>query len=614
MPERAVPPVDRFAQHWRYGDVAWLRPGEIVFTADVTGQFNLWHQVLRPNGERGFAQPLTAYTDRSVRTIVPAPDGRSVYYTADQDGDEQLQVYRVDRRGGDPIAITQNRQARHFISRGSLDPRGLRLLTSDTERDPKDLDVVLLDLSRGTSIRPLPEGALWSDAFWDPSGHRFSVAKSHSNTHIQTYVHDLRKGTTTEVLPHEDDAYVAPEGWTSDGRNLLVRSDLDRDFKQLELVHLASGRRTVIAAPKGDVETVEFCTPTSTLLYSVNDEGYSTFFAGRLGRRMHRISSLPRGCRATLIWGSSVAISPDGATAAAVWETGTGPPEIVRFSLDGRQVSQLSESMVGGVPDAPLPRPKLVRFTSFDGREIPAFYSLPKRRPHGKMPGLLYIHGGPEMQSRPEWGFSGALLAWLNANGIAVLRTNIRGSTGYGKTYQKLIHHDWGGGELQDLKAAAEWLRARPEIDPARLAVFGGSFGGFATLGCLARLPEYWKVGVDFFGPSDLRTFVRSVPPFWSRFMDKWVGNPDTEADFLRDRSPITYLKQIRADLLIVQGANDPRVVKAESDQMVESLRANGRAVEYLVFEDEGHGFTRRSNELRAIEAAGRFLLERLRA
>lgn len=613
MLEREVPPVDRFAQHWRYGDLAWLRPRELVFTADVTGQFNLWHQSVQSNGERGFARPLTTYTDRSVRTIYPTPDGRWIFYTADQDGDEQVQVYRIDGRGGDPIAITANRQARHFITRGCLDPGGRRLLVSDTVRNPTDLDVVVLDLFRGTSVRPLPEGALWSDAVWDPFGRRFSVTNSRSNTQIQTYVHDLSKRTTTEVVPHEDDAWVSPEGWTSDGQNLLVRSDLNRDFKQLELVHVASGRRKVLAAPKCDVENVAFSTRTSTLLYSVNDGGYSTLYAGRLGRRMRRLSLLPRGCRATVIWGDPLAISPDGATAAAIWETGTGPPEIFRFSLTGQRASQLSESMVGGVPDGPLPRPKLVRFRSFDGRSIPAFYSLPKRRPKGKMPALLYIHGGPEMQSRPEWGFSGALLAWLNANGIAVLRTNIRGSTGYGKTYQKLIHHDWGGGELQDLKAAAEWLRARPEIDPNRLAVFGGSFGGFATLSCVARLPDYWKVGVDFFGPSDLRTFVRSVPPFWARFMDKWVGSPDTEADFLRDRSPITYLDQIRADLLIVQGANDPRVNKAESDQMVESLRAKGRAVEYLVFDDEGHGFTRRSNELRSLEAAGRFLVDHLR-
>jgi dipeptidyl aminopeptidase/acylaminoacyl peptidase len=207
----------------------------------------------------------------------------------------------------------------------------------------------------------------------------------------------------------------------------------------------------------------------------------------------------------------------------------------------------------------------------------------------------------------------GGLYAWLNAHGIAVLAPNIRGSTGYGTSYQKLIHHDWGGAELKDLKAAADWMCARPEIDPARLGVFGGSFGGFATLSCVTRLPEYWKVGVDIVGPSNLMTFVKTVPPFWVRFMAQWVGDPETEADFLRDRSPITYIDNVRADLLVVQGANDPRVNKAESDQMVEHLRAKGRKVEYMVFEDEGHGFTKRVNQLRAMGACGRFLVDHLR-
>lgn len=614
MPEQEVPPISRFAQHWRYGDLAWLSPNELLFTADLTGQLNLWHQVVGSNGERGFARPLTAYIDRTVRKIVPAPDGRSVFYTADQDGDEQVQIYRIDVRGGDPTAITSNRKVRYSIERGALDRAGRRLLLSTNERNPADLDVAMLDLVRGSSTRPLPEGSEWSRPVWDPSGRRFSVAKTQSSTQIQTYVHDPSKATTTEVVPHEDDALVSPEGWTGDGRNLIIRCDIDREFKQLELVHLSSGRRKVLAAPKGDVERVAYSTRTSMLLYSVNDNGFSTLYAGRLGGRYRRISSLPRGCQTTLIWGSPLDISPDGSAGATIWETGTAPPEILRFPLDGRRVSQLSETMVGGVPGGPLSRPRLVHFRSFDGRYIPAFYSVPKRRPKGRMPAVLRIHGGPELQARPEWGFTGALTAWLNANGIAVLRPNIRGSTGYGKTYQKLIHHDWGGGELQDLQAAVEWLRSRPEIDPARIAVDGGSFGGFATLSCVTRLPDYWKAGVDVFGPSNLQTFVRSVPPFWKRFMDEMVGNPDTEADFLRERSPISYIDQVRADLLIMQGANDPRVAKAESDQMVERLRSTGRHVEYLVFDDEGHGFERRSNELRALETVGRFLVDRLRS
>jgi dipeptidyl aminopeptidase/acylaminoacyl peptidase len=188
----------------------------------------------------------------------------------------------------------------------------------------------------------------------------------------------------------------------------------------------------------------------------------------------------------------------------------------------------------------------------------------------------------------------------------------VRGSTGYGSTYQKLIHRDWGGAELRDMEHAALYLRGLPWVDPARLGVFGGSFGGFATLSCVARLPEYWAAAVDIVGPSNLLTFVRAVPPAWKRLMKGWVGDPDEDAEMLRERSPITYVENVRAPLLVIQGANDPRVVKPESDQMVERLRELGRTVEYMVFEDEGHGFTKTANMLKALKATAEWLEKHL--
>ena len=200
------------------------------------------------------------------------------------------------------------------------------------------------------------------------------------------------------------------------------------------------------------------------------------------------------------------------------------------------------------------------------------------------------------------------LYQYLVSRGIGVLATNIRGSTGYGKTFQKLIHHDWGGAELEDLRHAAEWLRAQDWVDSDRLGVFGGSFGGFATLSCVTRLPEYWRSAVEFFGPSNLVTFAKAVPPTWRRFMNRWVGDPETEADFLLERSPITYVENVRVPLLVIQGATDPRVVKGESDQMVERLRELGRDVEYVVYDDEGHGFTKRRNMSDAFRRSAEWL------
>ncbi len=193
---------------------------------------------------------------------------------------------------------------------------------------------------------------------------------------------------------------------------------------------------------------------------------------------------------------------------------------------------------------------------------------------------------------------------------MAVLAPNIRGSSGYGMSYQKLIHRDWGGDELKDIEHAAQWLREQSWADTERLAVYGASFGGFATLSAMTRLPEYWRCGIDLVGPANLVTFARAVPPHWRASMKKWVGDPDEDADFLMERSPITYVDKIRAPLLVLQGARDPRVVKPESDQMVEKLRALGREVEYHVFEDEGHDFSKRSNQLQAYRLIAAFLFK----
>jgi len=222
---------------------------------------------------------------------------------------------------------------------------------------------------------------------------------------------------------------------------------------------------------------------------------------------------------------------------------------------------------------------------------------------------LLSVHGGPEAQERPEYLYGG-LYAYLASRGVAVLAPNIRGSTGYGKAWQKAIHRDWGGDELRDIEAAADWLADRPWRDATRIGVFGGSFGGFATLSAVSRLPDRWAVGVDIVGPSNLATFAASVPPHWRPLMAALVGDPDDPDDreMLAARSPITYVEQIRVPMLIFQGANDPRVVQAESDQMVAALRDRGLEVEYVVDERSGHGPADRETALTWYGTVARFL------
>ncbi len=230
----------------------------------------------------------------------------------------------------------------------------------------------------------------------------------------------------------------------------------------------------------------------------------------------------------------------------------------------------------------------------------------------GPFPVVLSIHGGPQAQERPVYNYGG-LYQYLLANGIGVLAPNVRGSAGYGRAYQRLIMRDWGGDDLRDFEAAAIYLRDLDWVDPDRIAVFGASYGGFATLSCLSRLPEFWACGVDIVGPANLVTLVRSTVPTWRSSTDELIGDPDTDEEFLMSRSPVSYVDQIRAPLFVIQGANDPRVPQAESDQVVAALRARGVDVRYDVYDDEGHGFTRRANEEKAIGDSAEFLIRHLR-
>lgn len=305
-------------------------------------------------------------------------------------------------------------------------------------------------------------------------------------------------------------------------------------------------------------------------------------------------------------------IDPTGRWLALFLNAATHPNELYIVDLAATQATRLTYSLIGGVREEDLVEPELVHFRAFDGRQIPAFLYRPRGlRPDERCPALLSIHGGPEAQERPEYIYAG-LYQYLLSRGIAVLAPNIRGSTGYGKTYQKLIHRNFGGDDLKDIEHAARFLQSLPWVDSDRLGVFGGSYGGFATLSAVTRLPDYWAAAVDIVGPSNLITFVQSVPPTWRRLMADLVGDAEADRALLIARSPITYVDNIRAPLLIIQGANDPRVVKAESDQMVERLKAQGKVVDYLVFADEGHGFTKRSNQLKAWRATAEFLLHHL--
>ncbi|NUT46447.1 MAG: S9 family peptidase [Saccharothrix sp.] len=594
-----------FAPKQRFRSNVALSPDgtSVAFAANTDGQHNLY--VAPVSG--GPARRITDYTEHALRQVAWSPDGRTLVYTADFQGDEQFQLYLVDAEGGTPRPLT-DAPAQHVLGSTIFDfsasapftPDGRSVVYAGNDRDVAVQDVLIQDLATGEVRRiESAKGVLLHAASVSPDGRWLLTCGFHANADTDLGLVDLHEPDAPlwVVTAHEGYRRHVPGPWAEDSSGFLLLHDTGGEFLALGSYSTATGVITDLVTPPWDVEDVAASGPVRA--WTVNEDGISRLFVLRDGELL-TLPEMPAGMI------ESLCVSGD--VVAFLLSTGARPTEVVVLDLAANELRYVTSSAPAVATE--LVEPELVRYPTHDGREVAAWLYRP--RGEGVRGVVLSIHGGPETQERPRYNYAG-LYQYLVSQGVAVLAPNVRGSTGYGKSYQKLILRDWGGDELGDFEHAVKYLHGQDWVDPDRIGVWGGSYGGFASLSCLSRLPSLWAAGVSLVGPSNLLTMARSAPETWRSEMANWVGDPDTEADFLLERSPITYADAITAPLFVIQGANDPRVKKAESDQIVAALRARGVEVRYDVYEDEGHGFTNRANEVRAIGDSADFLLAHLK-
>jgi dipeptidyl aminopeptidase/acylaminoacyl peptidase len=604
---RKLPLMEQFFAVRRFSSVlAFTADGsQLLFASNMSGQFNLW----RVPVEGGWPDQLTAFADETVRGAGVSPTDGRILVCADHDGDEFHQLYMLDGDRGWPDKLTDEPQVQHYVGGAAWSPDGTKFAYAANARNPSDMEVWVRDVGSGETRAVFGEGMFSFPGQFSPDGSKLLTLDFRNNSDASIHLVDLETGQTRELTPHDDDAIFLSGPWALDGSGFYMLTDAGSEFRGLAFYDLASDRYEWVEEPTQDVDDVTASTDGRVLAWLVNDNGYD-----RLRLRDLETGSdlpepdLPPGSRPHLTGAEPpLALSRDGSHAALILSTPRRPAEAWVVETATGKASPVTDSRMGGLYEDDLVEVELVTYPSFDGREIPAWLYRPETE--GKVPVVLSIHGGPEAQEKPLYQ---PLYQYLLSRGIAVLATNIRGSTGYGKSYQRLVQRDWGGGDMQDWEHAVKWLRERDWVEPEKIGVYGGSYGGFAVLTCVTRLPQYWAAAVDIFGPSNLVTFAKAVPPTWKRFIARFVGDPETEADFLMERSPITYVENVQAPLLVIQGATDPRVVKGESDQLVDKLQSLGREVEYVVFDDEGHGFTKRPNELKAYRLAAEWLEKHL--
>ncbi|MBX6762626.1 MAG: S9 family peptidase [Rubrobacteraceae bacterium] len=588
--ETVARPFHRYLKIRSSYGASWSPDGRsLSFLTDVTGVPQLWEVGV----EGGWPEQRTFFEERVLRAEYSPVDGRIVF-AMDAGGNERMQLFVLE--GGEERDLTRMPQAIHNF--GGFSPDGSCIAYTATRRNGTDFDVYVQRLD-GEPEMVWEVSGYHGVAGFSPDGGVLLVSRHHSNVDGDLYLLDPGDGKARLLTPHEGEARFVSPVFSADGRSIYLATDLGAEFLRLARLDLETLDLEYLTPDEWDVEEVEVARDGRYVAAVRNVEGYSELllFDGE-GKKVVG-SVLPGG-----VFGG-IAFSP-GSDHLAL--TLTGPdrtPDVWVAELPDGEVRRVTRSSLAGIPRESFVRPRLVRYTSFDGREIPAFFYEPKE---DGAPVIVNVHGGPESQARPAFA---PVTQYFVHRGYAVFAPNVRGSTGYGKTYTRLDDVERRMDSVADLAHAAYWLR---ENGHEKMAVMGGSYGGFMVLAALTEYPELWDAGVDIVGIANLVTFLENTGSYRRALREREYGSLERDREFLESISPIYKAERIRVPLMVIHGKNDPRVPVGEAEQIVARVEENGGVVEYLLYEDEGHGLARLKNRLDAYPRIAAFLDRHLMA
>ncbi len=578
----------------------------LAYLAPVNDVLNVWVGEIGKNN----AQPITNDTDRGVRFYFWAADNQHILYIQDTGGNENWHLYasHLETKETRDLTPFENVQVR-IIEQDKHFPN--ELLIGMNKENPQAHDVYHLDLTTGelTLVAKNPGNIVgWVvDSQFKVRGASAMLPDGSS----ELLVRDTQENPWQNIITWDaDDALSSGAvGFTLDGQSMYLLDSRNANTGRLVRLNLATNDLRVMAEdPHYDISNALIHPDTHEVqaIAFNKDRVEWVVLDQSIEQDFQRIRSIHRG--------DFSIVSRDDAdtTWILAFTIDNGP--ILFYSYDRK--TQVATFLFENQPELSkhtLAETKPISFTSRDGLTIHGYLTLPtSEEPIGRVPLVLNVHGGP--WSRNTWGYN-PLAQWFANRDYACLQINFRGSTGYGKDFLNAGNHEWGRNMHNDLVDGVNWAIQAGIADQQKIAIFGGSYGGYAALVGATFTPDLFCCAVDIVGPSNLLTLVRSFPPYWAAFMGVWhkrVGNPDTEEEFLKSRSPLFKVDQIKIPLLIGQGANDPRVKQAESEQIVEAMKSKGIDYEYMLFPDEGHGFAKPENRLKFYAAAEKFLAQYL--
>ncbi|SDF14811.1 S9 family peptidase [Halorientalis regularis] len=575
--------------------------GTLAFLMDTTGTPQIWTL----DEPAGWPEQRTFYDER-VTFCSFSPERRELAFGMDEGGDEFTQLFRLDLDSGEVDPLTDTPDAIHYWGGWSHD--GDRIAFAANRRDESVFDVYVQGRDeRGEAAELVHEGDGWlALAGWSPDDDGLLVTEHTSSFDKDLYVLHLDSGDLEHVTPHDGDVRYNSPSWGPDGEAIYCCTDRDSDTLRLERLDLDSGAFAVVEdGGAWNVDGIALDDETGRLAFSRNVDGYTEITVGELtGTTEYDTRPAPDLPDGTA---GGVSFGPDGEVFALSASSRTNNTNVHRVAFESGETEQWTRASTAGIPRSTFREPELVHYETFDGREIPAYFTLPAEdvRASAGVPVIVDIHGGPESQRRPS--FSG-LTQYFLSRGYAVFEPNVRGSTGYGKAYTHLDDVEKRMDSVQDIRAAVEWLTDQSAVDPDRIVAKGGSYGGFMVLAALTEYPDLWAAGVDSVGIANFVTFLENTGAWRQEHREAEYGSLDDDGEFLEAISPLNHADRITAPLFVLHGANDPRVPVGEAEQIVEEVRSQGVPVEKLIFEDEGHGISKLENKIEAYTTVVHFL------
>jgi dipeptidyl aminopeptidase/acylaminoacyl peptidase len=610
--------IEKLYMTRQIGRPTWSPDGKsIAFISNMSGRNNIW--IVSPEG--GFPSQLTV-SDQRQSGITWSPDGKWIAYQSDYDGDEQWDIFIVSPKTGKVVNLTQTREIAETNPAWSPDGRYLAYQVKPKTSATVEIDVydmVMREVKHLTTNTPQDKHN--ANPIWSKNGQYIVYTQEQAKgTDSNIFIADVGTVKSTVLTPHEGEQLYFANDMSRpfpDGGQILITSNAANGYDNIGILEYSDkgesvtgnfipGRIKWLTKDKWEIRGHEFSPDSKHITFSANVDGNEDIYLYDLATGKSTALPIPKGVNEPA--GGHSAFSADGSRLLYYHNGATAPGDLWVYQLAGGKSQQITHSLVGGIRSEDMVEPYLIHYPSRDGKwTISAFLYVPfNMARNGQNAAIVYIHGGPTSQTMNSFN---RFVQFAVNQGYMVLAPNYRGSTGYGKEFQQANLFDMGGGDLQDVLAGVDWIKQTGHLDPKKIAVMGGSYGGYLSMMAVTKAPEVWAAAVPIVPFVNWFTEIENEDPVLRESDLATMGDLVKNKALYDDRSPINFIEQVKAPLLLLAGGHDPRCPKSETQQVVDAIKKRGGTVDYKVYENEGHGFARVENQIDAYKRVADFLL-----